>query len=46
MSSYVADNGSGRGSLRSATRLNKEGLKSSNDIGCNELIEYMVATGL
>ena len=46
MSSYVADNGSGRGSLKSATCLNKEGLKSSHDVGCNELVEYMVAAGL
>ena len=46
MSTYVADNGGRRGGLRSTTRLNKEGLKSSNDIRCNELIEYIVATGL
>ena len=46
LSTYVADNGGRRGGLRSTTCLNKEGLESSNDIGCNELIEYVVATGL
>ena len=46
MSSCVVDNSSGRGSLRSATHLNKEGLKSSNDVGCNKLVKYVVAAGL
>ena len=32
--------------MRSATCLNKEWLKSSDDIGCNKLVEYMVAAGL
>ena len=46
LSTYVANNGGRRGSLRSTTCLNEEGLKSLNDIGCDEFIEYMVATGL
>ena len=46
MPSYVIDNGSGRGSLRSATRLDKKGLKSTNDVRCNEFVEYVVVAGL
>ena len=46
MSTYIANNGGGRRGLRSATRLNEEWLESSNDIGCNKLVEYMVVAGL
>ena len=46
MPSYVVDNGSGRGSLRSATRLDEEGLKSTDNVGCNEFVEYVVAASL
>ena len=46
MSSYVIDNGSGRGCLRSATRWDKEGLESTNNVGCNKFVEYVVAASL
>ena len=46
MPSYVVDYGSGRGSLRSAARLNEEGLKSTNNVRCNEFVEYVVAASL
>ena len=46
MSSYVVDNGSGRGSLRLATRLDKEGLELMNNVGCNKFVEYVVVASL
>ena len=46
LSTYITNNGGRRRGLRLATRLNKEWLKSSNDVGCNKLIEYMVTAGL
>ena len=46
MSSYVVDDSGGRGSLRSAARLNKKGLKSTNNVRCDEFVEYMVAASL
>ena len=46
LSTYITNNGGRRRGLRSATRLNKEWLKSSNNVGCNKLIKYMVAAGL
>ena len=46
MSSYVVDNGSGRGSLRSAMRLDEEGLESTNNVRCNKFVEYMVTASL
>ena len=46
MSSYIVDNGSGRGSLRPATHLDEEGLELTNNIGCNKFVEYVVAARL
>ena len=46
MSSYVVDNGNGRGSLRSVTRLDEEGLESTNNVRCNKFVEYVVAASL
>ena len=46
MSTYVTNDGGRRRALRSTTRLNKEWLKLSNDVGCNKLVKYMVAAGL
>ena len=46
MSTYIVNDGGGRRGLRSATRLNEKWLKSSNDVGCNKFVEYVVATVL
>ena len=46
MSSYVVNNGNGRGSLRSAMRLDEEGLESTNNVGRNKFIEYVIAASL
>jgi hypothetical protein len=46
LSTYVANDGGGRRGLRSATRLNEEWLKLSDDIGCNKFVEYVIATVL
>ena len=46
LSMYITNNGGRRRGLRSAARLNKEWLKLSNDVGCNKLVEYVIAAGL
>ena len=43
---YIVNNGGRRRGLRSATRLNEEWLESSDDVGCNKFVEYVVATVL
>ena len=46
MSSYVVDNGNRRGSLRPATRLDEKRLESTNNVGCNKFVEYVILTSL
>ena len=46
MSSYVVDNGNRRGSLRSAARLDEKRLESTNNVGCNKFVEYVISTSL
>ena len=46
LSTYIVDDGGGRRSLRSMTCLNEEWLKSSDDVGCDKFVEYVVATVL
>ena len=46
LSTYVVNDGGGGRSLGSATCLNEKWLESSNDIGCHEFIEYVIAAVL
>ena len=46
LSTYIANDGGGRRGLRSATCLNEKWLKSSDDVGCNKFVKYVITTVL
>ena len=46
LSTYVVNDGGGGRSLGSATCLNEKWLESSDDVGCHEFVEHVIATVL